>query len=113
MDVAGPAAPEQLAQVVDRDDEHPLGLHRLEPPGAGTAEPAGLLDLAEDGLHDRLAPFVVGAARLGPQLDGHPSPGRESGRDPAPGCRRRLPAMVVAGECDIRIGAEGGEVVVG
>ena len=46
---AGPAAPEQLAQVVDRDDEHPLGLHRLEPPEAGAAEPAGLLDLAEDG----------------------------------------------------------------
>jgi hypothetical protein len=34
---------------VDRDDELPLGLHRLEPSEPGVAEPAGLLDLAEDG----------------------------------------------------------------
>src|SRR5712692_48837 len=68
---AGPAAPEQLAQVVDRAHQVPLAGHLDQAPEPEPAEAAGLLDLAEDRLDDGLSPAVLGAALLGGELAGH------------------------------------------
>src|SRR5713101_8159967 len=67
-DPAGPAAREQLAEVVDGGHEQPFGPHLLQPAQTEAPEAARFLDLAKDRLDDRLAPRVVGAAPLRPQL---------------------------------------------
>ena len=88
----------QLQQVVHRADQRPLLPHRRPAAPEELAEAAGVFDLAEDRLDDRLPPRVHRAPGQGPQLPGHPfATGQVRGRAPARRGREPLAMLLPAG----------------
>jgi hypothetical protein len=84
----------QLQQVVHRADQRPLLLHRPLTTPEELPEAAGVFDLSEDRLHNRLATRVHRPALQGPQLSRHPLTAGQPGGRSAPG-RRRVPLGVL------------------